>query len=204
MAKQEKDTRDTKIEVPGPTPRVGSPIVSAFLSLRDALKSALADAKAGDHDNTKASGEMLSALLAAGGRLPQIDGHTLRHLLSPRGVSQEAADPDCSRLAGDVATFLGGCMTSGVKAIAEGDVNLPSQQRLAGVLSKSKVWQDAAPVLEAHAQDDEVQRKATEEAAHWARLAAANEAATKAKAGPGVKAPPPLPDLKVGEVIPVS
>jgi hypothetical protein len=205
MAKQEmKDTHKSEAPKTVAATPVTHPIVAAYLALREALQVAMADAKAGEHDNTTTSGQALAALLAAGGRWTQIEGHNFRHLFIPRGVSLEASDPECSRLAGDVATFLGGCMTWGAKVIPEGDVNLPYQQRVAGVLSKSKVWADAAPVLDGLVQGDDVKRKADEETAHWARLGAAKEAAAKAKAA-GPKVPPPGPSpLPPPEVIPVS
>ncbi len=179
--------------------RAGSPIVGAFLAFRDALK-AVVDSSTPENDGTSVAGEVLGALVKAGGRLPNLDDHTLRFFFQPRDVSQVAHDPDCNRLAGNLAAYLGGALGAGAKSKSDGDAHLPAHEVLVGVLSKSKTWNDAAGELDTlKAAEGAARAKALEEA-HWARL----EAAKKAGQNPSPVVPHPISAPKAEDDVPVS
>jgi hypothetical protein len=164
-------------------------LVSAVLDVRARLHSIheriAADTELPPRDGTSEGGYLAKALLAAGGRLTDREGHVLRQVLSPKAPTHATSDPDLNAAAGPVVTLILGMLEQGRKAPDRGEGELA---RIAKVWPRHRTKASCDAEMAALSRDDEQARRLADESSHWDRLSKAQERLRKAQERP---APPP-------------
>ncbi len=174
-------------------------IVSAVLDVRARLHSIheriAADTELPPRDGTSEGGYLAKALLAAGGRLTDREGHLLRQVLSPKAPTHATSDPDLNAAAGPVVTLILGMLEQGRKGPERGEGELA---RIAMVWPRHRTKASCDAEMAALSSDDEQARRLADEASHWDRLGKAQERLRKAqeRQAPRPEAPGPERELQ--------